>query len=144
MAGFDSIHAMMESCAAEAVQTAGENFGFVLDYSDGSIEALETILANVSAGLNTGDKEAVEQAVKVWGSYLGETARRSFGGAWDLLQYPGRAAAVPALVVGGAQLYPLMKVYRRLTMGEPENVWKFYERIRSKLCSVHPAEGSSS
>jgi len=34
----------------------------------------------------------------------------------------------------------MMKIYRRLTMGEPENVWKFYERIRPRLSFVHPTD----
>ncbi len=139
MGDFNSITEMMQSCAAEAVTTARQQFGFSLDYSGPSVEALETVLVNVSATLDISDKDRVEQSVKVWGGYLGEVVRRSFGGAWDLVQYPGRAAAVPALVVSGSQLYPLMKVYRRLTLGEPENVWKFYERIRARLASVHQA-----
>lgn len=143
MADFNSIGEMMRDCAAEAVGIAQDRFGFVLDYSDASIESLETILAGVSASLDLSDEGLVEQAVKVWGSYFGETVRRSFGGSWDLVQYPGRAAAFPTLVIAGSQLYPLMKVYRRFTIGDSENVWKFYERIRSKLCSVHPVEGSS-
>jgi hypothetical protein len=140
MAEFNSITEIMQSCAAEAVHTARERFGFALDYSDGSIESLETILANISASLNMSDAETVEQAVKLWGGYLGEVVRRGCGGEWDLIQYPGQAAAVPTLVIAGSQLYPLMKVYRRLTMGEPENVWKFYEQIRTKLGSVHPTD----
>src|SRR5487761_1273241 len=115
MAEFNSITDMMQACAAEAVHTAHDQFGFHLDYSEASIQSLETILANLRV---SEDKEATEQAVKTWGSYLGEVVRRSFGGTWDLVQPPGRAAAVPALVIAGSQLYPLMKVYRRLTMGE--------------------------
>lgn len=136
MAGFNSIAEMMRACAGDAVGEAHQQFGFTLDFSDASIESLETILAAIAVHLDTRDKDAVEQAVKLWGSYLGETARRVYGGAWELLQYPGRAAAVPTLVIGGSQLYPLMKVYRRLTMGEAENVWKFYERIRARLSPV--------
>jgi hypothetical protein len=37
----------------------------------------------------------------------------------------------------------LVKVYRRLTMGEAENVWKFYERIRGRLSAVHPTDASA-
>jgi hypothetical protein len=140
MADFNSIADMIESCAAEAVLIAREQFGFTLDYSDRSIQSLETILASIAVGLDTSDKESIEQAVKIWGSYLGEVARRSFGGAWELVQPPGRVAAVPTLVMGGSQLYPMMKIYRRLTMGEPENVWKFYERIRPRLSPVHPTD----
>jgi hypothetical protein len=140
MADFNSITEMMQSCAAEAVHTAQERFGFVLDYSDKSVEFLETVLSGVGTTLDAGNEEAVENAVKLWGAYLGEVVRRSCGGAWDLIQYPGQAAAVPTLVIDGSQLYPLMKVYRRLTMGEAENVWQFYERIRTKLCPVRPID----
>lgn len=136
MADFDSIAEMMQACAADAVREAQEQFGFALDFSDGSIESLETVLAAISISLDMTNKEAVEQAVKLWGGYLGETVRRVCGGSWELIQYPGRTAAVPTLLIGSSQLYPLMKVYRRLTMGEPENVWKFYGRIREKLSPV--------
>ena len=136
MAGFNSIAEMMQSCADDAVRQAREQFGFAFDYSNASIESLETILAAICTSLDSSDQAAVEQAVKLWGSYLGETVRRVCGGSWELIQYPGRAAAVPTLVIGGSQLYPLMKVYRRLTMGEQENVWKFYGRIRGKLSPV--------
>ena len=141
MTDFNSIAEMMQSCASEAVRAAQEQFGFSLDYSEESVEFLETILASVSGGLNTADKDAVERAVKLWGGYLGEVVRRRWDGAWGLVQYPGGAAAVPTLLVAGSQLYPLMKIYRRLTMGEAENVWTFYQKIRLKLCAVHPVDG---
>lgn len=141
MADFRSISDMMESCAAEAVQVAHANFGFQLDYSEDSLTSLETILSSVSGGLQIADKEAVEEQVKRWGGYFGEVVRRRWQGSWELVQYPGGAAAVPTLLVSGSQLYPLMKVYRRLTMGEAENVRNFYEKIRQKLSAVYPTEG---
>ncbi|MHB8303055.1 MAG: hypothetical protein ACYDC6_09495 [Acidobacteriaceae bacterium] len=146
MDGFASIAEMMQSCSAEAVQLADDRFGFHLDYSEESVQSLETILSSVSAGLQAAqkqasDKQTVEQEVKRWGGYLGEVVRRRWSGEWSLVQYPGGAAAVPALLVGGSQLYPLVKVYRRLTMGEAENVWTFYQKIRQKLSTVCPTEG---
>lgn len=143
MAGFDSIAEMMQSYAADAVRIAQDRFGFALDYSDGSVESLETILSSIAGSLNPSDSSAIEQEVKLWGAYLGEVVRRRWDGAWDLISYPGRAAAVPTLIVAGSQLYPLMKVYRRLTMGDAENVWKFYEKIRGRLCAVYPIDGSA-
>lgn len=148
-----SITEIMENCAADAVRTAQENFGFALDFSEESIQSLETILACLAGTLKTDGTErigegedAVEHAVKMWGGYLGEVVRRNCGGEWELAEYPRQAHAdqpttVPTVVVAGSQLYPLIKVYRRLTMGEPENVWKFYERIRTKISSVHPMDG---
>jgi hypothetical protein len=147
MADFKSIAEMMESCARDAVHLAQERFGFSLDYSEESIESLETILASVSGSLrdrkNSSEKEAIEQEVKLWGSYLGEVVRRRWDGAWDLVRYPGGVAAVPTLLVAGSQLYPLVKVYRRLTLGDAENIWNFYQKIRQKLCPVYPADGSA-
>lgn len=151
MADFKSIAEMMESCASDAVRLAQERFGFSLDYSEESIESLETVLASVSADLRDGqnspdketvNKDGVEHEVKLWGSYFGEVVRRRWGGDWDLVQYPGRVAAAPTLLVAGSQLYPLMKIYRRLTMGEAENIWNFYQKIRQKLCPVYPTDGS--
>lgn len=142
MTDFNSIGEMMQGSAADAVGAAQDRFGFVLDYSAASIESLETVLANISASLDLSDKDIVEREVKIWGSYLGETVRRNFGGTWDLIQYPGYVAALPTLVIAGSQLYPLMKVYRRLTIGESENVRKFYDLIRTKLHLAHPAEES--
>ena len=140
MAGFDSIADMMYGCAAEAVAVAQEEFGFTLDYSHGSVESLETVLASTVASMDASDKAALEHAVKCWGSYLGEVVRKNFGGQWELIQYPGRAAAVPALVIDGSQLYPLMKVYRRLTVGDAENVRDFYAKIRNRLSPVQPTD----
>lgn len=136
MDAFHSIAEMMESCAAEAAVLARERFGFTLDYSPASIQSLETVLANIGPEINASDKSAVEQAVKHWGGYFGETVRRNFGGAWDLVQYPGKVAAVPTLIVAGSQVFPLVKVYRRLTLGESENVWEFYQKICTRLSSV--------
>jgi hypothetical protein len=37
------------------------------------------------------------------------------------------------LVIRGARLYPLMKVYRRLTMGAAENLSAFYKMVSNRL-----------
>ncbi|EQD54687.1 hypothetical protein B1A_12101, partial [mine drainage metagenome] len=97
MDGFASIAEMMQSCSAEAVQLADDRFGFHLDYSEESVQSLETILSSVSAGLQTPKQEDIELQVKRWGGYLGEVVRRRWSGEWGLVQYPGGAAAVPAL-----------------------------------------------
>ncbi len=142
MADFKSIAEMMQSCADRAVTIAHDQFGFELDYSEESLQSLETILASVSTSLNLLENDQVEEQVKLWGGYLGEVVRRYWNGGWDLIQYPGGNSAVPTLLVSGSQLYPLMKVYRRLTIGDRENIWEFYQRIRNHLSTVHPLDGS--
>ena len=40
---------------------------------------------------------------------------------------------MPTIVIRGSQLYPLMKVYRRLHTGEAERVTDFYAKVRERL-----------
>jgi hypothetical protein len=50
-----------------------------------------------------------------------------------MTQYPGGALAVPAIDVRGSRLFPLMKVYRRLTEGDEEDLRTFYVMVTERL-----------
>jgi hypothetical protein len=50
-----------------------------------------------------------------------------------MTQYPGGVASVPALDIRGSRLFPLMKVYRRLTMGESEEIGSFFHQVTERL-----------
>ena len=41
--------------------------------------------------------------------------------------------ATLTLSIGGNKLFPTMKVHRRLTQGEDDNVWSFYKMIKARL-----------
>jgi len=127
---YASIAAMMESAAATAVVEAERQHGFELDYSEPSIAFLDPILAQVVLQANDAD---IERETKLWGAYFGETLRQIYGGDWEFTQYPGSATAVPTVLVRGIHLYPLMKVYRRLTLGEAERVDAFYTLVKQRI-----------
>jgi hypothetical protein len=69
----------------------------------------------------------------LWGSYLGEVVRRRYAGSWEMARYPGGEMAVPAVEVRGSRLFPLMKVYRRLTQGEEEDLRTFFAMVTERL-----------
>lgn len=124
---YASLAEMMSAYAEEAVRLAWADHRQRLDLSESSVDVLEQILAGQSA-------EDLEFQTRVWGSYFGEVIRRRFAGEWDLTQYPGGGvAAVPTLLIQGARLYPLIKVYRRLTMGQAEDVSAFYKMVSGRL-----------
>jgi hypothetical protein len=123
---FASLGGMMDAYSEEAVHVAWNDHRQRLDRSESSVEVLEQILDGQAA-------EDLEFQTRLWGSYFGEVIRRRFGGEWELTQYPGAVAAVPTLAVRGARLYPLMKVYRRLTLGPQENVAAFYKMVSGRL-----------
>jgi hypothetical protein len=124
---FASLADMISAYAEEAVRVAWNDHRRRLDLSESSIVVLEQILHGQST-------EDLEFQTRLWGSYFGEVIRGRFGGEWELGPHPtGGVAAVPTLVVRGARLYPLMKVYRRLTLGQGENLSLFYKMVSSRL-----------
>jgi hypothetical protein len=124
---FASLAEMMSAYAEEAVRLAWKDHRRRLDLSESSIDVLEQILEGQA-------DEDLESQTRLWGSYFGEVIRRRFAGEWELAQYPGGGVSVvPTLVVQGGRLYPLMKVYRRLTLGAEENLPAFYKMVSTRL-----------
>jgi hypothetical protein len=129
---FASLADMMSAYAEEAVRLAWSDHRQRLDLSESSVDLLEKILDGQSA-------EDLEFQTRLWGSYFGEVMRRRFDGEWELSQYPGGGvAAVPTVLVRGSRLYPLVKVYRRLTLGEAENLPAFYKMVAARLGELPP------
>lgn len=126
---FPDLTSMMEGYAEAAVDTARKEFRQALDYSANSVDVLDEILILVG---ESPDRD-VDFEVRLWGSYLGEIIRRRYAGGWEMTQYPGGTVAVPAIEVRGSRLFPLMKVYRRLTMGEEEDLRSFYSMVTERL-----------
>jgi hypothetical protein len=129
----ESVTAMAGAYAEQAVQKARE-FNTQLDYSENSLIEVEVILAELAC--QVWEDDAVGETCKMWGSYLGEVVRRRFGGQWSVETYPGKQFATLTLSIGGNKLFPTMKVHRRLTQGEDDNVWSFYKMIKARLESA--------
>lgn len=126
---FPDLGAMMEGYAQGAAELARKEFQRDLDFTSESIDVLDEILVLVS---ESPDKD-IDFEVRLWGSYLGEVLRRRYAGGWEMTQYPGGTVAVPAVDVRGSRLFPLMKVYRRLTAGEEEDLTSFYAMVVERL-----------
>lgn len=126
---FASLAAMMSAYAEEAVRVAWQNHRQRLDLSEASVALLEKLLDGQAA-------EDLEFQTRLWGSYFGEVILRRFGGEWELSQYPGPGGGVspvPTLLIQGSRLYPLIKVYRRLTLGAAEDLSAFYKLVSDRL-----------
>jgi hypothetical protein len=129
---FDSLESMMGAFAGEAVRQAAASHGMMLDFSPESVGRLETVLA--AEGPVSGSD--LEWATKLWGSYFGEVFRHNHPVDWVMSVYPGSTMSMPALESHGAkgsQLYPLLKVQRRLTMGPAEDLSHFYAKVSAAL-----------
>jgi len=119
----------MEGYARAAVGHARAEYRHELDFSSESIDTLDEILVLVGES----PEIDVDFEVRLWGSYLGEVLRRRYAGSWEMTQYPGGAVAVPAVDVRSSRLFPLLKVYRRLTTGEEEDLRSFFAMVSERL-----------
>ena len=108
---------------------ARSEFKLKLDFSSESIDALDEILVIVGES----PELDLDFEVRLWGSYLGEVLRRRYAGSWEMTQYPGGLVAVPAIEVRSSRLFPLMKVHRRLTVGDEEDLRAFYSMVTERL-----------
>jgi hypothetical protein len=126
---FPTLTAMMEGYAEAAVEIAKSDYQRPLDYSEESINSLDEIIVLLSES----PEIDLDFESRLWGSYLGEVLRRRYAGNWEMTQYPGGQVAVPAVEVRGSRLFPLMKVYRRLTLGEEEDLQSFYSMVTERL-----------
>jgi|SRR5579859_3298288 len=126
---FPDLGAMMEGYAHAAVEVARSEFRQKLDFSADSINALDEILVLLSES----PEIDLDYESRLWGSYLGEVLRQRYAGSWEMTQYPGAGHATPAVDVRGSRLFPLMKVYRRLTVGEEEDLPSFYTMVTERL-----------
>jgi hypothetical protein len=102
---FDSLDAMMVAYAQEAVRLAAESHGMVLDFSAESVARLDTVLSAEKPG----PASDLEWATKLWGGYFGEVFRHQHPASWVMSVYPGGGVSMPALEVGGSQIYPLLR-----------------------------------
>jgi hypothetical protein len=139
----DSVSAMVDAYAEKAVTIARE-FNASLDFSENSLLELEGILAQLALDLPPGGPSGddLTEMCKLWGSYFGEVIRRRFGGAWSIETYPGKLFATLTLSVAGNKLFPSMKIHRRLTSGEADNVWSFYKMVKTKLEASGSEQGA--
>lgn len=119
----------MDGYARAAASQARDEFRRTLDFSSESIDVLDEILVLVGES----PEIDLDFEVRLWGSYLGEVLRRRYAGTWEMTQYPGGAVAVPAIDVRGSRLFPLLKVYRRLTTGEEDDLRAFFAMVTERL-----------
>ena len=128
-ASYPDLGSMMEGYARAAAEFARQEFKQKLDFTSESIDGLDEILVLVGES----PELDVDFEARLWGSYLGEVLRRRYAGSWEMTQYHGGAMAVPSIDVRGSRLFPMMKVYRRLTVGDEEDLRAFYTMVTERL-----------
>jgi hypothetical protein len=126
---YPDLGAMMEGYAQAAAVLGSCEVKRKMDFTSESIDALDEMLVLVGEC----PELDLDFEVRLWGSYLGEVLRRRYQGSWEMTVYPGGATAVPSVDVRGSRVFPLLKVYRRLTAGEEEDLHSFFAMVTERL-----------
>jgi hypothetical protein len=144
MSDIQSVDQALSEAAQSGVEYASQTFGVTLDYSEASIQQVEGILSRIYDSIPRGflaklTKKAptpkdLERIGFMFGGYIGEVIKRHFGGRWKMESslYQGQKVLTFELV-GGGELWPQMKVGKRLQNGPEDNVWHYYQVLRQRF-----------
>ena len=115
--------------ASDIVKSAREVSGVALDYTASSLHEVDAILQSFADdGVGV---EAVGATLFGFGCYVGEVFVRTTGGVWKQLAEDDRLVRVlgwqfVVALPGDSVCNPIGKVFKRLELGETENLPYFY------------------
>lgn len=131
-----TISDIMKAYSEDAVEL-GKQMGKDLDFSEDSLLIIEEILELYHSSLpkrkilkwikQKPSEEKVVQVSKIWGGYLGEAIRKNLGGEWLLEDN------TIILALNDTLIFPPAKVYKRITIGNEDNIWHYYQTLKQNL-----------
>jgi hypothetical protein len=133
------------AATAECAVRMAADAGIRLDYSNASIEAVEQQLAGLHDQLQASRADPIGNPLPserefqamcfYFGTYIAEVIRRTYGGTWSdqSALHPGHA--IPTFHVGAnrMEIWPQMKVEKRLRNGPEDNVWHYFQLTVQRL-----------
>jgi hypothetical protein len=139
----DSLNDAMANAAAQAVEMAARG-RLHLDFSLESLLTVEAQLDSLHKALPRGwfaklakpgpsDEEIDAMALSI-GAYVGEVLRRHLGGEWRSANSMQPDVRIPTLhLSNGSEVWPQVKVNKRLRLGAEESVWIYAQSLMREL-----------
>lgn len=117
-----------------AVLAAWEEFEVRLDFSPGSLEAVDDQIESLrEEGLTSED---AAENLFVLGCYLGEVMARALGGRWIAAARSPLAEVSPwpmVVQIGGSAWDPIGKTYKRFELGDSEYLPAYFAAAAGRL-----------
>jgi len=125
----EKIAMIAEAYALDAVDLFRRRYRIELDWTDNSIDRIETVSGHMHESYRTTrpkpDEEMLMEYAKAFGSYIGEVFRRNHGGEWGMVTLDGRR--LPGFrSTKGRLFWPWSRARSRLVEGPEENVAHYY------------------
>lgn len=144
MTTFASFDEAMTAGALRAVELCAQS-NVELDYSFESIRIVEAQLASLHKAIPKGffaklknrgpSKEEIHMMAMTFGAYIGEVFRREYGGHWSMDNSLEPGSKVPTFHIAnnGGEIWPPIKVAKRLANGSEDDVWHYAQVIAERL-----------
>ncbi len=71
----------------------------------------------------------IDVMAKMFGGYIGETVRIKWGGEWHINTEITPGNGIYALSVSGKEIFPCVKVWKRLINGSEDDIWFYYQAL---------------
>ena len=129
----ENLQKIAEAYALDACDFLRDHFAITLDWTDESIQHVESIMDKFHRDLaqsNPSDEQIMRFA-KIFGSYVGEVYRKNHGASWGLVELDGQQVPGMKAEASGVTFWPWLRARNRLMDGAENNVWHYYlELIR--------------
>jgi hypothetical protein len=121
---FASTDEMMKYLAAETSKWVKHDRGIDLDYSVESVKTIEEELDRISKQVNKANPEKGTFGLALgYGAYIGEVFRRRNGGTWKVDDATVGPRSFPLATTTNGVIYPVGWCWKRLTVGDENNVF---------------------
>jgi len=139
----DNIRKIAEAYSLDCVDFAKQHFKLKLDWSDGSVREIETMLERFHAESSSAKptQEQISKFAKVFGSYVGEVFRRNHGAKWGMVALGGDTFPGLRADKDGTTFWPWGRAQNRLVNGPEDNMWHYYQVLVSEHGNPAPTTG---
>jgi hypothetical protein len=121
---FKGTDEMMAYFATEATKWIKKDRGIDLDYSLDSIRVIEEELARASKDVDKANPQQGTFGLATgYGAYIGEVLRRRDGGSWAVDHPVAGPRSYPLTTKSNSTVFPVGWCWKRLTIGEEDNVY---------------------
>ena len=127
----EKIQKIAEAYALDACDFLRDNFHITLDWSDSSIQHIESVMDRFhrEAAKARPTPEQVMQFAKMFGSYIGEVYRKNHGATWGLVELEGQRFPGLKAQASDTTFWPWGRARNRLVDGAENNVWHYYSEL---------------
>jgi hypothetical protein len=122
----------MPGIADIAVDLCRAGFGVSLDFTPNSLESLDRLLT-LLGHYSKWPPDRVDETVIAFGSYVGETVRRTLGATW---RRQGESYVLSDIAGSEAVICPFEKIKRRIHLGMDESLASYYENTAEVVAQL--------